>query len=394
MKILFAVTQGEQGGAQKYTLDLVSSFQKLGHQVGVCVGQIENQGDRWLFSELEKCGVHKENLFVINSHQREIKLFQDFKSIKEFVNCFAKVEPDIIHLNSSKAGVVGAISGFIYKWLYWKNTKIFFTVHGFVFLEPMNFLKKVFFIFLEFVSARLRDHTILISEKDIRAGKKYKILLGKLGEKYSLIFNGIADLKDKMLDRNLARRFLFQKIGVVDSGQQIVGTIANLYKTKGLEYMIETAGRIFAKQKSSTPLFFVLGFGDRDYTIQLQNKINSYNLQNNFFLLGRTPEAFRYLKGMDIFLLTSVKEGLPYTLLESAMAGLPIVATSVGGIPEIARNIKMTLVESKNIEQIRNAVVENLKEENLEKNRSNFDKIYSLETMVEKTLEVYKSMIH
>ena len=53
------------------------------------------------------------------------------------------------------------------------------------------------------------------------------------------------------------------------------------------------------------------------------------------FLLGYVPNAARYLKGLNIFVLPSVKEGLPYTILEAMAAGVPVIATRVGGIPDL-----------------------------------------------------------
>ena len=108
-------------------------------------------------------------------------------------------------------------------------------------------------------------------------------------------------------------------------------------------------------------------------------------------MLGRVSDAYKYLRGLDVFTLTSVKEGLPYSILEASLANLPIVATSVGGVPEVAKNIKISLVESQNVQQIRNAIEENLN--NSEKHRSEFNKIYSLESMVQQTLGVYKKML-
>ena len=67
----------------------------------------------------------------------------------------------------------------------------------------------------------------------------------------------------------------------------------------------------------------------------LEKLIEQYQLQNNFFLLGNIPQAHRLLKGLDLFVLPSVKEGLPYAILKAMAAQIPIVTTRVGGLPEI-----------------------------------------------------------
>lgn len=375
MKILYVITQGEQGGGQKYVLELAEKVAKE-HDVFVGIGRIENEGDKWLFEKLESVGVKKENIFEIKNLQREIKPFLDFKALLEMRGLFKKINPDVVHLNSSKAGVVGAVASIFTK------TKVVYTVHGWVFLEPMNPIKKLIYIFLEFASAKLRDDTIFITQKDIDAVALWSIFKGK----GTLIYNGIDESKKvNLLSREESREFIFSKIGTRDAGQKIVGTISNLFKTKGLEYLIDAAKDIDA-------LFVVFGFGDEKYRQELQDKINKNGPQNNFFLLGRVPDAYKYLRALDVFTLTSVKEGLPYSILEASLANLPIVATSVGGVTEVAKNIKISLVESQNVQQIRSAIVENLN--NSEKYKSQFNKIYSLESMVGETLAVYKKMLN
>lgn len=422
MKILYVITQGEQGGGQKYVLELAERVAQE-HEVFVGIGRIENEGDKWLFEKLESVGVKKDNIFEVKNLQREIRPILDLKAVWEIYRLYKKVGPGVVHLNASKAGVLGVLAA---RQGWTIKLKIVYTVHGWVFLEPMNFIKKFIYIFLEFISAKLRDATIFITEKDIEAAKKYRMIkntpLVQLGAEqtslykegssanYSLIYNGIDESKkENILSKEEARKFVFEKIGKGDNGQKIVGTISNLFKTKGLEYFIDASAIIVNGSSVGAPLlkgadttarsaedfmFVVFGFGDDKYRQELQGRINKNGLQNNFFLLGSVPDAYKYLRGLDVFTLTSVKEGLPYSILEASLANLPIVGTSVGGVPEVAKNIKISLVESGNVEQISKAIVENLKEENLEKNKSGFNKIYSLESMVNQTLQVYKNMLN
>ncbi len=391
MKLLYVITQGEQGGGQKYVLDLATEMQRKGNEVFVAVGEMPEVKDKWLFENLKRVGVKEGNLFEVKSHQREIKIWRDTKSVFEFVKLYRKVQPDIVHLNSSKAGFVGAIAGFL------TGIKTVYTVHGFVFLEPMNFIKKFIYIFLEFTSARLRNFTILITQKDIDVGERFVVLWGK--KNYELIYNGVKDLREKMLRRDEGRKYIFDKINKKDDGQKIVGTIANLFKTKGLEYFIDAAVIVVngSSKGAGDFLFVVLGFGPEEYRNELQDRINKLGLQNNFFLLGKTPDAFKYLKGLDLFALSSVKEGLPYCLLEASMANIPIVATSVGGIPEMAQHIKINLVDSQNSAKLAGKILDEVQivvdEVQNGEVLTPFPEIFKLENMINKTLEVYQKML-
>jgi len=377
MRILYIVTQGEWGGAQKNVLDLSEGMRARGHCVSIAVGDIENEGDKWLQADFE-----------IKNLQREVKIIKDIKAVGEIISLLRKIKPDVVHLHSSKAGVVGGIACFINN-LFFGKTRSIYTVHGFVFLEPMNFLKKYFFILLELISSFARNFTILISPVDLNAGKKFFILRNK--KSFKIVYNGLDEnIKNKMLSKEESRKYLLEHTPPVPFGKssaKIVGTISNLYKTKGLEYFIEAAAKI--KKETHNIIFVVMGFGDEKYREELEEKIRKNNLANNFFFLGKTEQAYKYLRGLDVFTLTSVKEGLPYTLIEASMAGVPIVASAVGGIPEMAKHINIDLVEAKSVEQIKNKILENINKPQVE---TNLPEIYSVKNMLDETEKVYKNI--
>lgn len=382
MRILYIITQGEQGGGQKHVLDLAKGMIKKDYEVFVATGRIENESDTWLEKKIEN------NFLEIKILQREINISKDMKAIFEILKVLRKIKPDILHLHSSKAGFVGALAGFIYK-IFFGKLKIIYTVHGFVFLEPMNFLKKYFYSFLEFFSSFLRDFTILISEKDLQVGKKFLIL--RKQKNYKLIYNGLdKNLQTEILNKTEAKNFIFNKIGKdFSEDTKIVGTVANFYKTKGLEFLIDSAQKI-VKEKPKT-IFVVFGSGEDIYRKELEKRILKNGLENNFFLLGKVENAFKYLKGLDIFALTSLKEGLPYCLLEAKLSDIPIVASRVGGISEMAKNFEINLVKPGNADQIAKNILKVLEEE--QKVFTEFPKIYSLENMLEETEKVYKNVL-
>ena len=150
------------------------------------------------------------------------------------------------------------------------------------------------------------------------------------------------------LEKELARQELIKKTPPERSyklqatSYKLIGTIANLYPTKGINYLIGAAA-LLLKERSDL-IFAVIGDGAERQN--LESLIANRGLTNNFFLLGSIPNAHRLLKGFDLFVLPSVKEGLPYAVLKAQAAGIPIVATKVGGVPEIID--EQCLVEPKN----------------------------------------------
>lgn len=327
-KILYLVTQAETGGAQKYVADLAINLNKS--QFGAIVAAGGNQTDP-LFLNLQK---NQVKYYCLKYVIRAINPIYDFLGFWEIFNLIKKEKPDVVHLNSSKVEILGSIAT---KLLGIK--KIIFTAHGYVFNEPMADLKRKFYIFLEKFSSKFIDKIICVSEFDKQTGLKNKIAPEN---KYVIIHNAINLNNYNFLDNQEARQKL-QEITKIDfQDKKIIGTIANLYKTKGLEYFIDAAKIV----NRGDVIYMVIGEGDERNNLKLRIKDSELT---NFFLVGNIPEAANYLKGFDIFVLPSVKEGFPYTVLEAMAANVPVITTGVGALPEIIKNNENgILIEPKN----------------------------------------------
>jgi len=109
----------------------------------------------------------------------------------------------------------------------------------------------------------------------------------------------------------------------------------------------------------------IIGEGsERNY---LKNLIKEKGIKNKVFLTGSLDNAWKYLKAFDVFVLPSVKEGFPWTILEAMAAKLPIVATNVGAIPEIIESGKNGfMVQPKDPEAIKKAIEEILSNDKLQ----------------------------
>ena len=168
-------------------------------------------------------------------------------------------------------------------------------------------------------------------------------------------------------------------------GEFIIGTIAHLYKTKGLNYLIDAARSIDAQ-------FMVIGDGPERNN--LESLIAKYNLGNKIKILGAKENAADYLPQFDIFVLPSVKEGFPYAILEAMAAGLPIVATPVGGIPE-AQGDAGILVPPKDSKALATAIQSLIDDPKRAKKMGlaahERIKQFSFEKMLEETIKIYKT---
>ncbi len=348
-KILYLVTQSEWGGAQEYIFNLALSLDKNQFTVLVLAGEEGNspaqrnnspaQRDDEFFRALEDKNLSCRKL---KWTKRALNPVFDLLALIELIFVFNKEKPDVIHLNSSKIGFLGSLAGKIYN----GRAKIIYTAHGWVFTEPLPCLIKKLYFWIEKISAAWKDAIITVCEADrrIALNNNFKTKAGKFGAdqvKIITITNAINPEQLNFLPKNEARNLL--KLAQNDL---VIGTIANLYKTKGLNFLIEAINLL----KNDFKQLKTVIIGEGEEKQKLKNLIAQYNLQNQITLTGSLPEAHKYLPAFDLFVLASVKEGLPYALLKAQAAGLPIVATAVGGVAEIIE--QPWLVEPKNPQQL------------------------------------------
>ena len=175
-----------------------------------------------------------------------------------------------------------------------------------------------------------------------------------------------------------------------------IGTISELHKNKGLDYMITAPGKVSRSDLNIPPFVFVIiGGGEEGQLIKL---IEKENLQNIVFLVGYKKNASSFLKTFDVFTLTSRTEAFPYVPLEAGLAELPIIASRVGGIPEIVSKDCGILVKRGNINEIAQAITRLLN--NREKRKSlglnlkkHVQQNFSTQEMVKNTLRYYNKLI-
>ncbi|OGY50293.1 MAG: hypothetical protein A3J65_04660 [Candidatus Buchananbacteria bacterium RIFCSPHIGHO2_02_FULL_45_11b] len=373
-KILYIITQSEWGGAQRYVFDLATNLPKNEFEVIVAAG-----GDQELFPKLASRGVKTAKIKHLT---REISPVSDLLATIEICRLIKAIRPDIVHLNSSKASIVGSLASFLARHsLNSQKHRLIYTVHGFVFNEPMSRAKKIFYIWLEKMTAMFKDKLICVSEFDRQQGLIHKICRPN---KLITINNGIPPLI-----------FLEPAAGKIELGlpqdKIIIGAIANFYETKGLSFLIKAAAEIISAHPE---VFFVL-IGEGELRPKLEKEIENLGLKNNFLLSGAKPEAYKYLSAFDLFVLPSIKEGFSYTILEAMQAAKPIIATEVGGNPEmIIDGENGLLVKPAGPEELAGAINKILSDKNLAPRLGRQAKIdvsqkFRLEKMLGETEKIY-----
>ncbi|MBT7552833.1 glycosyltransferase [bacterium] len=382
-KILYLITQTKWGGAQKYVLELAQYFSK-NNDVHIAFGETENQNPK--FFSLAK----KYNIKTIPIHRlkRSVDPKKELGAAREIKRLLNKEHYNLIHLNSSKAGLIGALAAKTYN-LNPLNLKmrVIYTAHGFVFNEPLAKIEKIAYKFSERFSTSIQHIIITVSHFDKKSAVKEKICSP---HKMFTVHNGLDFSQYDFLNREQAR----EKLNL-SYDKKYFGTIGSFYTTKGYPHLIE-AIKLLKEEKSellTNHQWIFIGDGPEEENIK--KKIKESNVEQYIKIISPQDNDWKYLKAFDYFILPSVKEGLPYTVLEAGLAGVPTIASHVGGIPEIITDEKTGLLTTpanplslaKAIKKI--ARDKNLADKLAERNKENIKHNFNLEKTLSETEKVY-----
>lgn len=337
MKILYVITKSNWGGAQRHVFDLATTMKEKGHDVWVALG-----GEGLLKQKLETAGIYT---FSIATLGRDIAPGKDAASFKEIYTTIKNKRPDIVHLHSPKAAGLGALAARLLR-----SKNIIMTVHGWAFNEDRPIHERLAMRLFSWLTMILCHTTIVLSEREYAQtmhfpGVKDKVKLIPLGIRTPTFVSvdGAKQTIAKLIGMDVAE---FNK-------KSVIGTIAELHPNKGLSYLVE-AMALVAGQQTNTLCIII---GDGQDAVDLNALIKARQLEKSVFLAGYLDHASEYLKAFSVFTLPSLKEGLPYAILEAGCAGLPVVATTVGGIPEIVEDMKSgILIQPKNSRELSHAL--------------------------------------
>lgn len=312
-RLLLVITKSNFGGAQRYVFETAVALKKQGYVVTVAAG-----GAGVLFTKLTEAGI---TTYELDGAKRDINFLSEIKTLHSLFKLIRDFRPDIIHLNSSKIGLLGSLVGRLLN-----VPLIVFTAHGWPFLEPRIRTWRTMAWLGSYLTGLLAHRIILVSENDFRQTK-----MPGVRQKCVVLKTAVADFP--LLERNEARAKLFSNDFCNLHAHNIwVGSIGELNHNKNHEASINAVAEFNANNNTKILLTII---GEGDLKNQLQDQASLKGLNDYVQFLGYKDEARQYLSAFDIFLFPSLKEGLPYALLEAGKAGLPCIASAVGGNPEI-----------------------------------------------------------
>jgi glycosyltransferase involved in cell wall biosynthesis len=325
-KALLLVTKSNWGGAQTYVYDLATALAARGTEVVVALG-----GNGLLVEKLKEQHIKvislpgltrdvemlEDRSLLVDPRAIYRSIRQEFSVMRSLITLIQEEKASVVHLNSSKMGGLGALAARLAG-----ARTIVFTVHGWPHKEPRAFPIKTVIWLISWITVALCQKIIVVSENDVREAP---VFFSR--KKITLVRNGVAP--SPLLSRSEAREKL-----TLPKDAKIILSIAELHRNKDIESAISA----FAELGAQYPEWQYVVIGEGEERERLTEVIAHYSLQERVTLLGFRENARQYLLAADLFLLPSRKEGLPLTLLEAGLAGLPIIASRTGGIPEVVRH--------------------------------------------------------
>ncbi|WP_019851485.1 glycosyltransferase [Desulfitobacterium sp. PCE1] len=307
-KILQLIGGGEIGGAEQHVLTLLQGM------------------DRSTFSLTSGCLI--DGPFAQYTEEKNIPTLRfpmkhalDFSPLPRLIAQIRRGGFSLIHTHGSRANLLGRLAG------RRLNIPVVSTVHSSLkqdYLSPRA----------AFLALALDRLTLPFTSGVITVSEALAEEVARRGaQRIRTIYNGIPPLPQLASDEQRAElRENFRRIWEIPQDALVLGSIARLHPTKGLHTLLDAAQIL----RPQFPHIHTLIIGDGPLRGALIEKAEALELPHTF--TGYLPEAYRALPAMDIFILPSVNEGMGLVLLEAMQAHLPLIATAVGGIPEVIRH--------------------------------------------------------
>lgn len=380
IKVLQIITRLDKGGSAQVVLSIVTKLNKARFDLTLISGQIKEQ-DQEILNLLAN-----ENIayICVPELKREINIINDVKALFKIYSFIKKQGFDIVHTNTSKAGILGRWAARL------AGVKIIVhTPHGHIFYGYFGWFKTQLFICLEKRTALITDRIITLTEIGKQEHIKYRIATP---DKFIPIYNGIEIEKFRRL--NIDRVKARQNFNIPQD-VAVIGTVTRLDPVKGNKYLIAS----FPEVIKVFPTLKAIIAGDGSEREALQSEVKKLGISENVIFLGECKDISQILCLFDIFVLSSLMEGLGICLLEAQAQGLPVIATKVGGISEVVKDgVTGILVPPRDSNGLAQAIIKLLKDKTLredmaERAKDWINERFSVEVMVKKVSDLYEQLI-
>lgn len=338
MKIVRIIARLNVGGPARHVVWLTKELQTDGFSSVLLTGTVpEGEEDMSYFAEENE--VHP---IFIEEMSRELSP-KDAVSLWKVFRWIRREKPDIIHTHTAKAGTVGRVAGFLYRWLTWKTflgkprrVRLVHTYHGHVFHSYYGKFKTRIFLFIEKTLARFATDKIVVISKQ-QFNEIHKSFGVGQANQFEIISLGI-DLMP-FQDWRGKRNILREEIGASNE-EVLVGIVGRLTEIKNLSLFLKVAKLYKERKTSDSPRLKFVIIGDGNLRMELETEAETHGVKDVVKFLGNRNDTAVFYAGLDIVGLTSLNEGTPLSLIEAMANEKAVIAAAVGGVVDLLGEVR------------------------------------------------------
>jgi glycosyltransferase involved in cell wall biosynthesis len=312
LKIAVLATVTDFGGAERVVLSLIEHIKNDQFDLVPIIFTVPNCTDNIFFKHLDRAGKKYYKIYV---NDYKIKYLNPVANIFETYRLLKKNKFDLIHTHGYRADVLGIfLAGLL-------GLPAISTCHGFI----SNDLQLTLYNRLDRFILRFARKIIVVSQ----AIKSYLIKSGIREANVTMIqnaVNGSYSVESHTQNKKAKREYC----GMTED-DFVVGYVGRLSEEKGVSYLIEAIA-ILNKSGMPTKLLII---GEGPQRKELADLVKKANIEEKVIFTGFQNDIECWLPAMDVFTLPSLTEGTPMSLLEAMACGIPVVASAVGGVPQV-----------------------------------------------------------
>lgn len=380
IKVLHIITRLIKGGAQENTLLTVLNLDKARYQTALVSGpSIGSEGE--IETKARRLGA---NLTIIPELVREISPTADLKALWKLYRFIKKGKYDVVHTHSSKAGVVGRLAARLAG-----VSVIIHSPHSHVFYGYYGSLLSLVFVWIEKILALFTDRIFTLTGIGKREHIQYRV---GPPSKFTVVYSGVP--LEPFLNVKLERNHKRQEFDLNEDDMVCI-FVARLAPVKGHQYLVSAIPGVL----EAVPYARFVLVGDGELREELEQQALSLGVKDSIVFTGLRDDVPELLAMSDLFVLSSINEGMGRVLVEAMAVGLPTVDTRVGGVPDVVVDGKTGfLVPPRDSNALANAIIRLLKDEDMrqrmgEAGRRRVDPAFGVEAMVSKIESVYEELI-
>lgn len=333
MKIVRIIARLNVGGPARHVVWLTRALQTGENQTALLTGTVpEGEEDMSYFAR--ENGV--EPIFIPEM-SRELSP-KDVVSLWKIYREIRRRKPDVIHTHTAKAGTIGRVAGFFYRWLTPKTligkpraVKFVHTYHGHVFHSYYGASKTKIFLFIEKTLARLATDKIIVISR-----QQYKEIHEQFGvgekKQFAVVPLGI-DL-EPFRDSHEKRNVLREEINAAED-EILVGLVGRLTEIKNIPLFLRVAELYKERKSARSPRIRFVIVGEGHLRERLEKEAETLRIKDFTVFLGNRSDTGVFYAGLDIIALTSLNEGTPLSLIEAMASGRAVISTEVGGVVDL-----------------------------------------------------------